>query len=163
MRLSHRQVQDPKEIEKIVNQCRVCRIAMVDDAAGRPYIVPVNFGYAFADGLLCLYFHGAQEGRKADIFRRGGEVCFEMDIEEGYSRGKEAGTTTCFYSSIIGYGTVEILENPADKRAGLDELMRHVIGAGDYQYSDDALDRVGVFRIQSREYTAKRRSAEEKN
>jgi len=57
MRRREKQITDTKQMEQILAQAQVCRLAMVDK--GHPYVVPLNFGYR--DGAL--YFHSALEGR----------------------------------------------------------------------------------------------------
>ena len=64
MRRKEREISDRNEIEAVILQADVCRLAMVDEAS--PYIVPLNFG--FADNSL--YFHSAHKGRKVDILKK---------------------------------------------------------------------------------------------
>lgn len=51
MRRNDREITDSREILSIVNECKVIRLAMLDEQ-GLPYIIPLNFGYRFADGVL---------------------------------------------------------------------------------------------------------------
>ena len=46
---------------------------------GVPYIVPLNYGYEYADGELTFYFHSAKEGRKLEILKKNPTVCLELD------------------------------------------------------------------------------------
>lgn len=62
MRRKDRELTELGEILQVVERCKVCRLAMAD-AAGL-YLVPMNFGYAYVEGRLELYFHSAREGRK---------------------------------------------------------------------------------------------------
>lgn len=43
MRRSEKEIKDTAIIEGILDQAKVCRIAVCDDNI--PYIVPLNFGY----------------------------------------------------------------------------------------------------------------------
>lgn len=52
------------ELEKIINNCDVCHIAMVDENK-KPYVLPFNFGYK--DGEIIL--HSAQQGKKINILK----------------------------------------------------------------------------------------------
>ena len=47
------------EIERLLKEATVARVAMVDGV--RPYVVPINFGYAVG----CRYFKSLRVGRKA--------------------------------------------------------------------------------------------------
>ena len=57
MRRKEKEITITKEIEKILKESKVCRLAMVDE--DKPYIVPMNFGYS--NGYL--FFHSAKQGR----------------------------------------------------------------------------------------------------
>ena len=70
MRRHDREITDSREILSIVNECKVIRLAMLDEQ-GLPYIIPLNFGYRFADGVFTFYCHSAREGRKLELLRRG--------------------------------------------------------------------------------------------
>ena len=59
MRRKDREITDICAILELVSECKVCRLAMTD--GGVPYIVPLNYGYEYADGALTFYFHSAKE------------------------------------------------------------------------------------------------------
>lgn len=48
MRRKDREITDICAILELVSECKVCRLAMTD--GGVPYIVPLNYGYEYADG-----------------------------------------------------------------------------------------------------------------
>ena len=81
MRLKKREITDPKILRKILESCEVVRIGAMDEEG--MFIVPMNYGYAVReeDGTLhvCLYLHGAKEGRKAAAFAADPRVAVEMD------------------------------------------------------------------------------------
>ena len=79
MRRKDREVTDLGAIERIIGDCKVLRLGMVDGR--RPYVVPLNFGFDLRGGVLELYCHSAPEGRKVEVLRRNPEVCFEMDFK----------------------------------------------------------------------------------
>jgi len=62
MRRKDREITQPEQIYEIIKKCDVCRIAFFDKDF--PYIVPVNFGATFENGVFILYFHGADAGKK---------------------------------------------------------------------------------------------------
>lgn len=43
MRRKERQVTNPAEIRAVIDRCKVLRLGL--NAAGAPYIVPMNFGW----------------------------------------------------------------------------------------------------------------------
>lgn len=75
MRRKDREITDICAILDLVSECKVCRLAMTD--GGVPYIVPLNYGYEYADGALTFYFHSAKEGRKLEILKKNPTVCLE--------------------------------------------------------------------------------------
>ena len=58
MRRKEKEITDKKEIEKVLQESNVCRLAMVD--GDKPYMVPMNFGYRDA----CLFFTVQKRGEK---------------------------------------------------------------------------------------------------
>ena len=56
MRRKDREVSDQEEIQKIFDDCKVCRIGIVDEDG--PYIVPMNYGYVKEEGKVILYSCG---------------------------------------------------------------------------------------------------------
>ena len=103
----------------------------------------MNYGYDVReeDGTLhvCLYLHGAKEGRKAAAFAADPRVAVEMD----YNHEVITGDYTCAYSyayrSIMGNGTITEVTDP--KIAFLPEMV----------------ERVAVWRIDIDTFTGKER------
>ena len=62
MRRKDREITDITEILKIMKSCDSVNIALMD--GDYPYIVPVNFGIAYIDGKVKIYFHGAKKAKK---------------------------------------------------------------------------------------------------
>ncbi len=150
MRRSEKEIQDPKEIETILQASPVCRIAMsVDD---RPYVVAVNFASTDAH----LYFHSAISGRKVDMLRKNPSVCFEVDMPGDLVPGKTACDWGMAYKSVIGFGRAYFVEGGKEKKKALDLLMNKYAGEGSYFYSDDALDKVCVIRVEIEQMSGKR-------
>ncbi len=81
MRRNEHELTDQERIDTLIGSCQVCRLGFVD--GDRPYIVPLNFGYALDGGRRIFYFHGAREGRKMDLARRNGTAGFELDAALG--------------------------------------------------------------------------------
>ena len=81
MRLKKREITDPEILREILESCEVVRIGAMDEEG--MFIVPMNYGYDVReeDGTLhvCLYLHGAKEGRKAAAFAADPRVAVEMD------------------------------------------------------------------------------------
>jgi nitroimidazol reductase NimA-like FMN-containing flavoprotein (pyridoxamine 5'-phosphate oxidase superfamily) len=148
MRRKEKQITDTQQMEQILEQAQVCRLAMVDQ--GRPYVVPLNFGYR--DGAL--YFHSALEGRKIEVIRENPLVCFEVDEQLKMKKAAAACDWGASYRSVIGTGTARILETPAEKKAGLDIIMAHYSGRS-FDYPDEKLAKTAVIQVIIHEMTGK--------
>lgn len=59
------EVTDINEILGMLDRAKVLHLGLVDD--GRPYIVPMNYGYEMKDGKLSLYLHSSMKGYKIDV------------------------------------------------------------------------------------------------
>ena len=140
MRRKEKEITDIKEIEFIIQQSQVCRLALADE--GLPYIVPLCFGYK----NKMLYFHSAKEGQKIDILRRNHQVCFEFDIDARVRSGKTACAWGMGYKSVIGYGTASLVEDPEEKQKALDIIMRQY-SEGEFEYSAKNLAEMLVIKV----------------
>lgn len=155
MRRKDREVKNPEEIRKILEGCKVCRLALVDE--GAPYIVPMNMACDYDGEKLVLYFHCAKEGKKLELIRKNPKVGFEMDKEIALVEGD----TPCQYSyrfaSVIGKGTAEIIEDEQEKVKALTKVMKHQSGKDfdDFEKNPKLLKAVAVIRVTAEEYTCK--------
>lgn len=130
MRRKDREVKDFDEIISILDKCKVIHLAMISE--GKPYSVPVNFGYIVReeDGIkkLSIYIHGAGEGKKVSALKENPSVSFScecgVDVDSLGDKA-EACSWTCYYESVIGFGKVRFLEKSPEKTEGLDSLMFH--------------------------------------
>lgn len=149
MRRRDKEITDRATIESIIRRAQVCRVGCVDN--GRPYIIPLCFGYEAG----ALYFHAAQEGRKLDVLRQNPHVCFEFDIDQELLRGQAACEWGMKYRSVIGFGSVSILEDVEAKQTALDCIMRQYQAQEPYTYSDTSLEKTVIIKIDIHEMTGK--------
>lgn len=152
MRRKDREVIDLKELLQIIDQCKVCRIAMHDKAG--LYIVPMNFGYTYENGQLELFFHSAKEGRKISALKENSNVCFEMDCEHRLITADVACNYGYFFKSIIGNGKVVFIDSIEEKKTALSLLMKHQTGQ-DFSFDDQMVNSVSVFKIIVHNYSGK--------
>ncbi len=158
MRHAERLTRDPAVIGDILNRAVVCRLGLCD--GGRPYVVPVSFG--FDDGAL--YFHTAPDGRKIDIMRRNPRVCFEVDVDvKLVTHPRKACRWTFLYGSVIGEGSASELSGDDERRRGMNAVMRRYSGR-DWEYPAPALAETAVWRVDveslcAKRYTGKRGAA----
>lgn len=149
-----REVTDIDEIIKILDKAKVLHLGLVD--GDEAYVVPMNYGYTMIDGKLTLYLHGAKRGRKLDLMRANPKVFFEMDCDIEPFEGDIACRYGITYSSIMGRGIAEIVEDVEEKKKALSVLMKTQTKK-DFVFEDKMVAFVSVIRIDVSEFTAKYR------
>lgn len=155
MRRKDRELTDPAAIDHILAKARVMHLGLHD--GDYPYVVPLHYGYTFADGRLTLYAHSAAEGHKLDCIRADGRVFVEIDTDEAISSGGEkACAYGAYYACVMGRGRAVIVTDPAEKARGLEALMRCQTGR-DWAVTPEMAERVAVVRIDVESCTAKAR------
>ena len=117
MRRQDREIKDPSIILDIIHSLPFGHLAMND--AGKPYGVTMNYlSELDADRNAVLYFHGAKEGRKAEILARDPHVYFFAERDDGPKvivRPNGNKSVTNLYISVAGEGMMELVEDPAEK------------------------------------------------
>ena len=156
MRRSDREVTDYQQIKSIIEQAKVVHIGMIDN--GRPYVVPMQYGFVFTGGKLTLYVHCAKEGRKLDIIKKNPCVFIELETNVAIVSG---GDVPCKYgseyASIMGDGIVVIVEDISEKIFGLQLMMKTQSGR-DFKITEQMAASVAVLRIDVPCVTAKSRA-----
>ena len=151
MRRVNREIKDLNEIKKIVDGCKVLRIATKDEEG--LYVVPLNFGYSCENGKVTFYFHSAKEGRKIDAFKADEQVAFEMDCEHKLVVAEKACGYSYKFASVIGTGTITFLEGK-EKLNALSILMKHQTGK-DFTFDEKMAKGVTVCSLIAEKLTAK--------
>jgi nitroimidazol reductase NimA-like FMN-containing flavoprotein (pyridoxamine 5'-phosphate oxidase superfamily) len=149
MRRKEKEITDKAEIEAVIAEAPVCRLAMCDDDS--PYVVPMSFGYA--DGAF--YFHGAPEGRKIGILERNDRVCIELEAGVGLKPAEKACKWGIAFRSVIAFGRASFVESAADRRSALNIIMGHY-SAGDFDYDEAVLAKTRIIRVEVTEMTGKK-------
>ncbi len=152
-----RMVTDKEKIKEILDRSKVVHLGMVD--GDEPYIVPMNYGYTLEDDKLTLWLHCAKRGRKLDIIRANPKVFIEMECDLKPFDGDIACRYGLSYSSVMGRGTAEIVEDVEVKKAALTYLMKTQTGK-DFEFEDKMAAIVSIIKVDVSEYTAKHRPVE---
>lgn len=153
MRRKDREVTDREQILEVIGRCDCCRLGFADGEDA--YLVPLNFGYVQDGQGLHLYFHGAREGRKADLIRRKGRAGFEMDTNHQVNRNENPCEYSFRFQSVIGRGTIGPVEDPEQKAAALNLIMSRYSPRGDWEFPSHALANTAVFRLDVEELSCK--------
>ena len=154
MRRKDREVTQKEELIEILDSCKTACIAMIDGDI--PYNVPLNYGYEFKGDDLILFFHCAKEGRKIEIIKNSNRVCFALFSEGEPIHAETPCSSGYYYSSIIGNGTVQFVEDMDEKKHALKKLVEHQMQV-ETEFTDAQADTVCVFKVISKDYSGKRK------
>lgn len=148
MRRKEKEISTIEEIEKVIKQAEICRLAMsLDDV---PYLVPLCFGYQRG----VLYFHSADDGKKIEILRKNPNVCFEFEGNNKILAAEKACNWSAVYKSVIGFGQVEFVEDEKEKIEALDRIMSQY-SEGNWEYKPKMLQKTLIFKVIVEEITGK--------
>ena len=151
MRRIEKEIQTQAEIDTVIRQSTVCRLAMTD--GDQPYVLPINFGYA----PPYLYFHSAAEGRKLEILRNNPKVAFVFDHLEKVKKNALACDWGAAFVSVVGEGTARILESPEEKTAGLNAIMAQY-SKRRFEFPEENLNKTAVIQVTISRMTGKKGS-----
>lgn len=141
--MKNRTLTHKPELEGIIARCQFCNLAMAD-SDGKPYVIPMNFGYREDT----VYLHGSKTGKKNDILSENPYVClsFSTDHELRYVNEEVACSWSMRYRSVLVYGRVEFIDDMKDKVDGLNIIMGHYSDR-EFTYNDPAVRDVRVYRV----------------
>lgn len=153
-----REITDRAALIRVLDTCKVCRLAI--KTSGAPYIVPMNFGYELAgQGSLCLYFHSRMNaGRKLALLRENPQVGFEMDCDHALLEADQPCLYGFAFSSIVGTGTMTLVDDLEEKKRLLAVFMKHQTGQ-DFVFRDVEAKCVAVWKLVSDDFSGKQRAA----
>ena len=149
MRRKEKEIKSKKELEKIISDAKVIRLALTDNIF--PYILPLNFGYK--DNVF--YIHSAKEGKKIDIIKKNNNVAFEIDIENKLITNELACKFTMDYKSILGNGKAIIIDNEEEKVEGLNIIMNQYSNNKKFNFEKKIVDKIYIIKILINEISGK--------
>ena len=155
MRRSDREITDPQQIRAFIAAEQILRIAFIDDE--EVYIVPVNYGYVCEERKSIFYFHGAREGRKYNLSLNAPTIGFEIDGNYQPLTHEQACKFSASFQSLIGTGQVQIVTDEGEKKKGLNAIMAQVSEKSEWSYSEQAMEKVAVFRLEVKTMSCKGR------
>ena len=145
MRRSDREITDKSTIEEFIQKEQIIRIAFYDE--GDIYIVPVNYGFRKEGDSYAFFFHGARAGRKYELTKASPKVGFEIDGKYELLEAEIACDFSAKFQSVVGTGTLSLVEENEEKIIGLNCLMKQTTNKTEWEYSDAMLNGVAVFRL----------------
>ena len=153
------EIKDESQIRHILDEAKVLHLGLAVD--NEPYVVPMNYGYTMENGKLVLYLHSAVRGKKLDMVRANSRVFFEMDCDWMPFEGEKPCQYGLGYSSVMGCGRAQIVEDVEEKIKAMSALMKTQTQK-DFEFNEKLVSIVAVIRIDVEEYTAKHRPLPER-
>ena len=146
----NREITDPNELEQILKSGQIITVAMCD--GNQPYVLP--FTYGFLNGLI--YIHSARKGFKLTVLARNPRVSFNVIKDIELLPADHPQDCSVAYSSVVGFGRVRMVDDPAEKRAALEAIMVQYFPKDDaWQYPDKAVAACTVWCIEIEHLTGK--------
>ncbi len=143
MRRSEKEVRDPREMVRNLDEAKYITMAMVD--ADGPYLVTLT--HAYDHGRNAIYFHCAHDGRKVDALKRDNRVWGQALKDLGYVEGR----CDHLYETTQFKGKVRFVDDMAEKRHALELMIRKNDSNPEKlmreQLTEDSLARVNIGRI----------------
>lgn len=166
IRYSKRTITDQEQIASFLHTAKVGHLGMSDER--EPYIIPLNF--AWWNG--CIYFHGADSGRKIEMINENNRVCFSVCEEHGTIASPVPAHIDTAYMSVFLSGTIERVQEPAEMRDAMQAMidkyvpgyfsdplpLQHVL-----KYRSSMGSVTAIFRITPDTLTAKGNPGSEEN
>ena len=100
------------------------------DAAGQPYITPLNYLYRERK----LYFHSKLTGRKLDNLAGNSRVCFEVSEVARISVANDRPCACATrYSSVLAFGAARVISDDTEKTTLLNLLVEKYAAGKPFQ------------------------------
>ena len=104
------------------------------DAAGQPYITPLN--YFYREGVI--YFHSKLIGRKLDNIAENNRVCFEVSkVEKITVTNDRPCACSTRYTSVLAFGAARVIPDGVEKTAILNLLVARYAAGKPFQPVED--------------------------
>lgn len=141
--MKNRALDNPRDLIDIIEKCDVCYVSMVD-IENKPYVIPMNFG--FAENTILL--HGAKQGKKIDILKSKPNVCivFSTDHQLRWQNEEVACSWSMKYRSVLAYGKVEFIDDNKEKEILLHQFMKSY-SPKDFKFSKPSLEEVQLIKV----------------
>ena len=139
-----------EDSQEILREGFYGRLATAVD--GKPYIVPVNYAYVAEK----IFIHCNIKGRKLDNIRSNPNVCFEVSEPHKLYKDRKPCNFGVRFSSVLVFGSAEIVEEPAMKAMGVRAIIEKY--AGDMpvdEISQAQLNSIEVIAITVEDMTGK--------
>jgi len=141
--MKNRALDNPRDLIDIIEKCDICYVSMVDNE-NKPYVIPMNFG--FANNTILL--HGAKQGKKIDILKNNPNVCivFSTDHQLRWQNEEVACSWSMKYRSVLAFGQVEFIDDNKEKEILLHQFMKSY-SPKNFKFSKPSLEEVQLIKV----------------
>lgn len=119
-RLPERGSQDFELACSIIDEAKICHVGF--SVEGQPYVVPMALGRSGKQLLL----HGSIVSRLLKNLADGASCCVTVTHLDGLVLARSAFHSSMNYRSLMVFGTARLVDDPEEKRQGLDALVEHL-------------------------------------
>ena len=159
IRYQGKAIDDPVWIPEFLMKQETGVLGLVDDDTA--HLVTQLFVYDPEASAILL--HGAQAGRAYGLVESGDQprASFTTSEKGRYIPADEPVNFTVEYSSVVAYGTIDLVPDPEEKRRALKQFMRkfapQLTAGEDYErISEDSIDRTAVYRLDVASWSGKK-------
>ena len=148
---------DDAATRELIERLEIAHIATVWD--GQPFVNPTTFWYDAA--AHAIYFHSNIVGRMRANAEHDGRVCFESSRFGRYLPSNVALEFSVQYESVVVYGKVRLLADPAQQQHALSGLIAKYFPRmrSGHEYrpiTDQELKRTSIYAIAIETWSGKR-------
>ena len=127
---------------------QACQTVSIAFGGDTPYVIPMSYGFAQKNGRFTLYMHGAGEGEKIRRIQADPRAAFAMFTGNAIcGSGDMACSYATSFDSVCGSGTIRIVEDAQEKRAGLAAIMAHYAPGRAFDYDGKMLQATCVMAL----------------
>jgi hypothetical protein len=160
IRRTERKVTDENWIKGFLNEAQYGIVA--SEQAGQPFMNPLC--YVYDEGTRSIYFHTSRQGRFFANMQANPRACFNISRMSGIIAHVEACRFDVAYDSVIVFGEVTLLEDPAQAEGALQLLVKRYLGLLGQETQlkpipSAALARTAVWRLEIEAWSGKSNSA----
>ena len=152
VREPQRAVYDREAVNQILDEAFLCHVGFVAD--GQPYVIPTSYGRS---GNV-LYIHGSAASRMLRNLDQGVPVCITVTLLDGLVLARSVFNHSMNYRSVVILATATLVDDPAEKIAGLRALSEHIVPHrwdDARQPNEKELKATSVLKIPIEEFSAK--------
>lgn len=140
LRKTNKQINE--QAQAILEGGKILCLALVQ--GDQPYVVPMNYGYR--EGKI--YMHTGPKGLKMEILAANPKVSFTVMEAVELMSAPDPCKWDVRYRSVVGLGRATLVEDLAEKAAGLEAIARQCGYGGEMNFPPEKVRGLAVIRIE---------------